>query len=67
MNDHVRFSVQGPFSMPPNFAEKSFMNSHQTLKFAKVFSLKVSLFFKASPKLLHIESDGCLHYEGQMP
>ena len=25
---------------PPNFMEKSFMNSHKTLKFAKVFSLK---------------------------
>ena len=27
-------------AMPPNFAEKTFSNSHKTTKFAKVFSLK---------------------------
>ena len=25
---------------PPNFTEKTFVNSHKTTKFAKVFSLK---------------------------
>ena len=29
-------------TMPENFAEKTFVNSHKTAKFAKVFSLKVS-------------------------
>ena len=27
-------------AMPPNFAEKTFVNSHKTVKFVKVFSLK---------------------------
>ena len=27
-------------AMPPNFTEKTFTNSHKTVKFAKVFSLK---------------------------
>ena len=29
-------------AMPPNFAAKTFMNSHKTLKFVKVFFLEVS-------------------------
>ena len=31
-------------TMPPNFVEKTFANSHKTAKFAKVFSLKVSRY-----------------------
>ena len=27
-------------TMPPNFAEKTFVDSHKTVKFAKVFSLE---------------------------
>ena len=27
-------------AMPPNFAEKTFANSHKTLKFAKIFFLE---------------------------
>jgi len=44
--------------MPPNFAEKTFTNSHKTAKFAKVFSLKVScyVFYSWRPLLAFVSS-----------
>ena len=32
-------------TMPPNFAEKTFVNSHKVSKFAKVFSLESFLLY----------------------
>ena len=32
---------------PPNFAEKTFVNSHKTAKFAKVFSLESFLLYSS--------------------
>ena len=41
-------------TMPPNFAEKTFVNSHKTAKFAKVFSLKsFPLYGMLFPQFLH--------------
>ena len=36
---------------PPNFAEKTFANSHKTLKLAKVFSLKSFPLYSIKPLL----------------
>ena len=36
---------------PPNFAEKTFVISHRTLKFANVFSVESLRYFRFEPKL----------------
>ena len=40
-------------TIPPNFAEKIFMNSHKTMKFMNVFFLKSFRLYGILPCLLH--------------